>query len=309
MCWALPESQKNERRQIPFGRLLSEIFVQGQLLKHLKNCGVSSDEELGTVVGKIINGKTLKSMYLIEKVNLHEEDLKIETIQSDLMTDFPLISKEDNHEVLYQFIKAHFKETGEIISYASILDKMGGAPLKVKGKRTKNVEKDDASAPKPKRAKTVKTEGSTALSTLLMKSFRRKEPRSLRFEMLLGKLLFVKKLFRRKDPKEKEIIRKLPRITPEMEQRAKEVAADELAKQKKLVELYRKQRDEKLKAAGFAESGSLDAEKAAEFVTLVAEVEKQTVKEATGLLQEDLTKGKRTSEAAASEYASEAARS
>ncbi|KEH41682.1 hypothetical protein MTR_1g053665 [Medicago truncatula] len=116
MCWALREIQKNERRQIPFGRLLSEIFVQGQLLKHLKNCGVSSDEELGTVVGKIINGKTLKSMFLR-------------------------------------------RETGEIISYASIPDKMGGAPLKVKGKRTKIVEKDDASAPKPKRAKTVKTEG------------------------------------------------------------------------------------------------------------------------------------------------------
>ncbi|AES70057.2 hypothetical protein MTR_3g047110 [Medicago truncatula] len=121
MCWALRENQRNGRRQIPFGRLLSKIFVQGKLLKYLKESGVSSDEELGTVVGKIISGKTLKSMKLIENLISSEEDLTVET----------------------QYIKAHFQLTAEIISVASIPDKIGGAPLKVKGKRSKNAEKDD----------------------------------------------------------------------------------------------------------------------------------------------------------------------
>ncbi|KEH27924.1 hypothetical protein MTR_5g049460 [Medicago truncatula] len=160
MCWALRESQRNGRRQIPFGRLLSEIFVQGKLLRYLKESGVSSDEELGIVAGKIISGKTLKSMKLIENLITSEEDMIVETVQSDLMTDFPSISKEDNPEVLYQFIKAHFNETGEIISLASIPDKIGGAPLKVKRNRSKNAEKE--TAPAPKKAKTVKAAGSTA---------------------------------------------------------------------------------------------------------------------------------------------------
>lgn len=165
MCWAIRESQKNERRQIPYGRLLSEIFVQGKLLEHLKNYRVSSDDELGTVTGKIINGRTLQSMRIIEKFKPHIKDLKKSTVQSDLMKDFPPISKEDNPEVLYQFISAHHKETGEIISVASIPDTIGRSPLKVKGKRTKITEKEDAPAPKSKRAKVAKSEASTAPDT------------------------------------------------------------------------------------------------------------------------------------------------
>lgn len=153
MCWALKESQKKGRRQIPFGRLLYEIFVQGKLLKYLRETGVSSDEELGTVVGKIINGKTLKSMKLIDDVVTSKEDLAVETVQSDLMTDFLSISKEENPEVLYQFIKAHFELTGTIISVASIPEKIGGTPLKVKGKRSRKESKVEVAALKPKKSK------------------------------------------------------------------------------------------------------------------------------------------------------------
>ncbi|KEH17476.1 hypothetical protein MTR_0012s0070 [Medicago truncatula] len=139
--------------------------------------GHPNDEELGTVVGKIISGKTLRSMKLIKNLITSEEDLTVETVQSDLMTDFPSISKEDNPEVLYQFIKAHFNETGQIISLASIPEKIGGAPLKVKGKRSSKAEKETAPAPKPKRAKTVKAEGSTvSASDEVIQKKRNKEP-------------------------------------------------------------------------------------------------------------------------------------
>ncbi|KEH15796.1 hypothetical protein MTR_0547s0010, partial [Medicago truncatula] len=304
MCWAMRESQRNGRRQIPFGRLLSEIFVQGKLLKYLKESGVSSDEELGTVVRKIINGKTLRSMRLIDEVTLSEEDLKTKTVQSDLMTDFPSISKEDNPEVLHQYIKAHFQNTGEIISYASIPDKIGGAPLKVKGKRSKNVEKDDASAPKPKRAKAVKAEGSTTSDEVIQKK-RNREPevRDAAREAALREE-GEPQMKKSKKPHFSPMVE----LTPEMVERAKKVAADELAERKRLAELYRQQRDEKLKAAGLEDSGSLDAEKAAKIASLAAEVGKQTVEEATDLLQGNL-EGKGTSEVAASESVSEAVRS
>ncbi|KEH15602.1 hypothetical protein MTR_0752s0020, partial [Medicago truncatula] len=286
MCWALRESQRTSRRQIPFGRLLSEIFVQG---KHLKESGVSSDEELGTVVGKIINGKTLRSMRLID---------------------------DDNPEVLYQFIKAHFQHTGEIISYASIPDKIGGAPLKVKGKRSKNAEKDDVSAPKPKRAKTAKAEGSTAsASDEVIQKKRNREPevRDAAREAALREEVIQKK--RNREPEVRDAAREaalreeeepqmkksktplftpMVEVTPEQAQRAKEVVADELAKKKELAELYRQQRDEKLKAAGLLEVDSQSVEKASKVVTLIAETQEHTVKEATVLLQEVVPRGEGT---------------
>ncbi|XP_039682917.1 putative uncharacterized protein DDB_G0271982 [Medicago truncatula] len=254
------------------------------------------------------------------------------------MTDFPLISKEDNPEVLYQFIKAHFQDTGEIISYASIPDKMGGGdPLKVKGKRSKNVEKDDASAPKPKRAKTVKAEGSTASEyasdeVIQKKRNKKLEVRDAAREAALREEVIQKKRSKgesdyqealkeateeveeeeeehQKKKGKKPHVLPMMKVTPEMTQRTKEVAADELAKQKELSELYRKQRDDKLKAAGLEESGPLDAKRDAEIASLAADVGKQTVEEATSLLQENLMKGKGTSEVAASESASEAVRS
>ncbi|RHN51428.1 hypothetical protein MtrunA17_Chr6g0468441 [Medicago truncatula] len=153
MCWALKESQNNLRRQIPFGRVLSEIFVKGKLLEHLRNSEVSSDDELGTVVGKIINGKTLQSMNIIKAFKSDEKDLKPEFVESELMRDFSPISREDNSEVLYQFIKAHFEDSGKIISIASIPEKMGGAPLKVKEKRSRIIKSADAAPPKSKRSK------------------------------------------------------------------------------------------------------------------------------------------------------------
>jgi hypothetical protein len=76
MVWALKESQEKNRRFIGYGRLLSEIFYQGGLLSALKNSGVVSDEYLGIVVGKYINGYTLRSMGIIKTVDKMETDLK-----------------------------------------------------------------------------------------------------------------------------------------------------------------------------------------------------------------------------------------
>jgi len=68
IIWALKESQgKKERRQVPYGRLLSEIFYQSKLLKILKTNGVVSEEDLGTCIGNIINGRTLQYMQIFKK--------------------------------------------------------------------------------------------------------------------------------------------------------------------------------------------------------------------------------------------------
>ncbi|RHN60097.1 hypothetical protein MtrunA17_Chr4g0021661 [Medicago truncatula] len=237
------------------------------------------------------------------------------------MTDFPPISKEENPEVLYQFIYAHFKNTGEIISYASIPDKMGGGPLKVKGKRTKISE--DVAAPKPKRTKVPKAEASKASNTasdseevIQKKRTEKPEVQDAAREAALREKEAVKEATeewvneeeeedvlepkKKKEKQSKEIVSPMMVVTPEMAQMAKEYADNAIAKKKQLKQQYILERDEKLKAAGMVEINPLSAEKDAEILALTAEVEDQTMKEATDLLQGAL-KGKGISEAAGSE--------
>jgi len=66
MVKALTESQTNNRTWIPYGRLISEIIYQGGLLRGLSETRGFTDDMLGTVTGKIINGATLANMKLIK---------------------------------------------------------------------------------------------------------------------------------------------------------------------------------------------------------------------------------------------------
>ena len=120
MLWAMRESQEKERRFIPYGRLLSEIFQQGGILNALILSGVVNDDQLGAVVGKYINAGTLKNMYLIEEVKKLDTDLNESMIFSDLITNFPPISKEDPPDVLAAFVMAHYEKKGEVINYGSV---------------------------------------------------------------------------------------------------------------------------------------------------------------------------------------------
>ena len=100
LCWAIKEGIRSKRKQIPCGRLLSEIFTQGQLVKTLKNLGSASNKSLRTISRKMINGKTLQNMKIIKKFSPNEKELKESTVQTKLMKDFPPIFKKRNPEVL-----------------------------------------------------------------------------------------------------------------------------------------------------------------------------------------------------------------
>ena len=162
MIWALKESQKNDRKQVPYGRLLSEIFYQGGLLNILKSNGVVSDEDLGTCTWKILNGRTLRYMKIVKKAIILKTDMQESDVVSDLMADLPPISKEDNPEVLVAYVVSHFEGTGDIINYSAIPDTIGGAPLKVKSKRkskkaiSEDVDESEVKPKKPKKAPKIK---------------------------------------------------------------------------------------------------------------------------------------------------------
>ncbi|KEH25995.1 hypothetical protein MTR_6g039060 [Medicago truncatula] len=315
MCWAIRESQKKDRRQIPYGRLLSEIFSQGRLLQHLKNAEVVSDEELGSVTGKIFNGRTLRSMKIIEKVTTHKDDLREDYVKSKLMQDFPSVCKKDNPTVIIEFIKAHRKETGEYINIASIPDNIGGAPLKIKGKRSKLTTSEDVSAPEPKRPKLSSSTASGAESGSVPGKIKKrlyKGQRNLK-EDIVEEWNSEEKGESASKKVKKPLSMECPmfEMTPELKRMANDYAANRIAERKEMKMIYEIQRDEQLRAAGLLEPEPLNAEqvaeRAAEGVALSSECEQETVKEATTLLKQAL-KGKGTSGATPSEPESEAIR-
>jgi len=162
MIWALKESQNSNRSWIPYGRLLFEIFHQGGILKAVKQSKIITDAQLGTMTGKIINGRTLIKMELIKKEEFKERNtgLKESYVVSNLMDDFPLICRQDPPEVRAHFVYEHWERTGETIKYDEIQETMyGGAlPIAIKRKSKKKatseaVDIEEASEPKKKKAK------------------------------------------------------------------------------------------------------------------------------------------------------------
>lgn len=80
------------------------------------------------MTGKFINGRTLRYMGIVKKFEKLSTDLTESQIVSDLMTDFPPISKQDNPEVLSSYVTLNYERTGEIINCNSIPATQGGVP-------------------------------------------------------------------------------------------------------------------------------------------------------------------------------------
>jgi len=95
MIKTLRESQLNNRIWVPYGRLISEILHQGGILRALHEIKVFTDQQLGTVTGKIINGSTFGNMTLIKKEDIKKMDTNMKESRaiSNLMEGFPSICK------------------------------------------------------------------------------------------------------------------------------------------------------------------------------------------------------------------------
>jgi len=67
MIKTLRESQTINRFWVPYGSLLFKILYQGGILDDIRTSKVADDKQLSTVIGKLINGGTLRHMKLIKK--------------------------------------------------------------------------------------------------------------------------------------------------------------------------------------------------------------------------------------------------
>jgi hypothetical protein len=126
---------------VPYGRLLSEIFHQGGVIAALSATRFYTNKMLDTVVGKVINGRTLKSMNLIQEFTPLESDINESMVVSKLNADFPLICKKDSLAVQMALLSDHFSTTGEFIGLEEVPEEMPGSKLPVEGSRNSKRKK------------------------------------------------------------------------------------------------------------------------------------------------------------------------
>jgi len=184
----LREIQLNNRVWVPYGRLISEILHQGGILKALDETKVFTDQQLGTVTGKVINGSTLGNMTLIKKedINKLNTDMKEYRAMANLMEGFTPICKQYPLDVQMYYIHDYLQSTKENIQLEDIPDQMYGCALPVaksrKTKRkalTKDEYLDEASeqpANKAKKAKLDKAFEATGSGSTIQEEVQDLEP-------------------------------------------------------------------------------------------------------------------------------------
>ena len=203
--------------------------------------------------------------------------------------DFPPISKEDNPEVLAEYIATHAKETGETIQDEDIPDTSDGAPLRVKGKRTKVDTESEVVVGKAKKQKVAKSEATNydSASAPTPKRKRVKGDTSITNEEMQLALEEEQGSRPRKRQPTTKIVSPMFIVTPAMASRAKERDNKLIADKKKQAAQYLMERDEKLMAIGPENCDEYYVEKIAEVKGIAGEVAQDAVKEAWKVLEKN----------------------
>jgi len=250
LCWAIKEGIRSKRKQIPCGRLLSEIFTQGKVLEILRRNDLVSDSFLGTRTGKIINGKTLQNMKIIKKFSPDEKDLKESTAQTKLMKDFPSILQERNHEFLSKLVAESVKESGIFLD-AEASETSDDAPLKVRRKRTATDAGSEAIEAQTKKSKKDASEASNTDNSPAPIPKRKRGKGKASSAVDQGKLAEAReerakkmRAFKKKHESEDFV------MTPEKAKEAQELADKMIAAKKMEKAALKAARDAKLKSLG-----------------------------------------------------------
>jgi len=262
---------------------------------------------------------TLQNMKIIRKFSPNEKDLKESIAQSELMRDFPPISKEDNPEVLAELIAAYAKESGGIILDKDTPDIPDDAPLRVRGKRAKTEDDSEADVAQAKKQKKAKSEATNYDNVPAPTPKRKRGKGESSITSEAAKLALEEMEAKEPRPKKMqltgaEIISPMFVMTPEIAKRVDEHAKKLTEEKKKKKEQYIMQREEKLKSLGLENCDDFYVQKLAEVKTMAGEVQQEAVKEVQEMLEKiQETSGAGASEAipesAAPEYASEADKS
>ena len=280
LCWAIKEGIRSKRKQIPCGRLLSEIFTQGKILKILRRNNLVSDSFLGTRTGKIINGKTLQNMKIIKKFSPDEKDLKESTTPTKLMKDFPSILQERNHEFLSKLVAESVKESGICLDVESS-ETLDDAPLKVRRKRTATDAGSEANEAQTKKSKKDTSDASNIYNSPAPIP-KRKRGKGGAFSAVNQDKLAEARVELAKKMKAFKLQYETPgfEMTPEKAKLAQKQADRMLADRKKEKAALKAARDAKLQTIGIDGSDEFYMEKLAEVKQIAESVEEFAVTEA-----------------------------
>lgn len=110
LCEAIRESIKHHKRNMPYARLLYELFYQGHLIDALKT--FPDNENLEEIHRKILSTSVLSNMKLLKKseVVASKVPLSVRCTNPGYLEDCPVITKMHNLEVIRLYIEQGFKE-------------------------------------------------------------------------------------------------------------------------------------------------------------------------------------------------------
>jgi len=291
LCWAINEGIRGKRKQIPCGRLLSEIFIQGKRLETFRRNNLASDQALRTKTGKMINGKTLQNMKIIKKFSPNEKDLKESTTPTKLMKDFPPIYQERNPEVLAKLVADSIKESG--ISLDTEAPTAAEVPLQVKRKRTAYDAGSKASGAQTKKSRKDMSEASATVnsSAPIPKRKRGKGESSIvkdaasEADEMDWDAEAEEESAKNKQSSVTQIESPMFVMTPAMARMTKEYADTMIAEKKQKKADYLAAREEKLQSVGLEDCDEYFVQKIAEVRKIAGSVEQQDVVEAQEMLE------------------------
>jgi len=285
LCWAINEGIRGKRKQIPCGRLLSEIFIQGRLLEIFRRNNLASDQALRTKSGKMINGKTLQNMKIIKKFSPSEKDLKESTAPTKLMKDFPPIYQKRNPEVLAKLVADYAKESG-IRMDSEAPAAVAEVPLQVRRKRTATDAGSEAFDAQTKKSRKDKSEASKPDNSSAPIPKRKREKGEVPPVNSQEKLAEARE---ERAKKMRAFKKKFETpgffMTPEDARKAQKQIEEMLAERRKEEAAIKAARDEKLQSLGIDSSDEYFMEKLAEVKQIADSVEQFAVKEVTEMLE------------------------
>lgn len=104
LCEDITNSKKHKKNNIPYARLLSELFHSGYLIDSLKVAFTHDDME--EIHGNLLSALVLANMKLLKKneVVLSKDPLRVRSSKSTYLKDNPIITKHDNLEATMMYI-------------------------------------------------------------------------------------------------------------------------------------------------------------------------------------------------------------
>ncbi|XP_057432211.1 uncharacterized protein LOC130724962 [Lotus japonicus] len=121
---------------IPYGRLLSDIFIQNKLVKTLSEHGLH--EDMAMSISDALNGTKLKRMQIMEKVQVEPtEDTYEEVRQKNYpIDDYPLWSKKDNPASILEYVRK-LRSNGDKITLEEFVRTLPDSPPEMPTRRAK----------------------------------------------------------------------------------------------------------------------------------------------------------------------------